>query len=71
MSLTLQAANRDPSVFADPDTLDVRRGASGHGLHRRIGRSLARAELQVGLPALFAVCRACARPHRRRTSRRR
>lgn len=56
--VALQAANRDPSVFADPDTLDVRREATGHlafghGLHQCIGQSLARAELQVGLPALF------------------
>ncbi|UUU29708.1 cytochrome P450 [Streptomyces sp. CA-210063] len=56
--VALQAANRDPSAFADPDALDVRRGttghlAFGHGLHQCIGQSLARAELQIGLPALF------------------
>ncbi|MDT0566772.1 cytochrome P450 [Streptomyces sp. DSM 3412] len=56
--VALQAANRDPSAFTDPDTLDVRRDAAGHlafghGLHQCIGQSLARAELQVGLPALF------------------
>ncbi|MFE7838330.1 cytochrome P450 [Streptomyces sp. NPDC057474] len=56
--VAVQAANRDSSAFADPDTLDVRRDttghlAFGHGLHQCIGQSLARAELQVGLPALF------------------
>ncbi|EMF53726.1 MULTISPECIES: cytochrome P450 [Streptomyces] len=56
--VAVHAANRDPSGFADPDTLDVRRDtaghlAFGHGLHQCIGQSLARAELQVGLPALF------------------
>ncbi|MER6128053.1 cytochrome P450 [Streptomyces sp. NPDC001795] len=56
--VSLQAANRDPSVFADPDELDVRRNttghlAFGHGLHQCVGQSLARAELHIGLPALF------------------
>ncbi|WP_045556551.1 cytochrome P450 [Streptomyces sp. FxanaA7] len=56
--VALQAANRDPDAFPEPDTLDVRRSAAGHlafghGLHQCIGQSLARAELQVGLPALF------------------
>lgn len=56
--VAVQAANRDPSVFVDPDELDVRRLttghlAFGHGLHQCIGQSLARAELRVGLPALF------------------
>ncbi|UUU26012.1 cytochrome P450 [Streptomyces sp. DSM 40750] len=56
--VAVQAANRDPAAFADPDALDVRRSATGHlafghGLHQCIGQSLARAELQVGLPALF------------------
>ena len=56
--VALQAANRDPSVYSDPDALDVRRDASGHlafghGLHQCIGQSLARAELRLGLSALF------------------
>jgi cytochrome P450 len=56
--VALQAANRDPAAFADPDALDVGRIttghlAFGHGLHQCIGQSLARAELQIGLPALF------------------
>ncbi|MFD4603017.1 cytochrome P450 [Streptomyces sp. NPDC058464] len=56
--IALQAANRDPSAFASPDTFDIHRDAGrhlafGHGLHHCLGQSLARAELQIALPALF------------------
>lgn len=56
--IALQAANRDPAVFAGPDTLDLTRDAGqhlafGHGLHHCLGQSLARAELQIALPMLF------------------
>jgi cytochrome P450 len=56
--VALQAANRDPAVFADPDALDLTRDAGqhlafGHGLHHCLGQSLARAELQIALPMLF------------------
>ncbi|MGW0709506.1 cytochrome P450 [Streptomyces sp. NPDC002643] len=56
--VAVHAANRDPAAFTDPDTLDVRRDPSGHlafghGLHQCVGQSLARAELRIGLPALF------------------
>jgi len=58
VAVAIQAANRDPAGYRDPDTLDVRRDATGHlafghGLHQCVGQSLARAELQIGLPALF------------------
>lgn len=57
--VALQAANRDPAVFGDPDTLDLTRDAGqhlafGHGPHHCLGQSLARAELQTALPMLFA-----------------
>ncbi|GAB2850914.1 cytochrome P450 [Actinocorallia aurea] len=53
------AADRDPAVFPDPETLDVAREtnphlAFGHGLHRCLGAALARMELQVALEALTA-----------------
>ena len=52
------AANRDPAVFADPDTFDVHRDASQHvafgwGIHQCLGQILARMELQVVLPLLL------------------
>ena len=52
------AANRDPAVFADPDTFDVHRDASRHvafgfGIHQCLGQMLARIELQVVLPLLL------------------
>ncbi|MDT0433595.1 cytochrome P450 [Streptomyces sp. NPDC005840] len=50
--------NRDSSVFADPDTFDVRREARhhlsfGYGVHQCLGQNLARLELEVILTALF------------------
>lgn len=56
--VALQAANRDPRAFADPDTFDITRETQNHltfshGLHNCLGQSLARAELQIALPTLF------------------
>jgi cytochrome P450 len=56
--VSVAAANRDPAVFPDPDTLDVHRGtishlAFGHGAHLCLGAPLARAELQIGYRLLF------------------
>ena len=50
--LALNAANRDPSIFAEPDRFDVGRAinphvAFGHGSRFCIGASLARVELQA------------------------
>ncbi|QFZ21419.1 cytochrome P450 [Saccharothrix syringae] len=54
----LNSANRDGSVYPDPDRLDLRRqGAShvgfGHGPHHCLGAPLARMELQVALDVLL------------------
>ena len=51
-------ANRDARVFPDPDRFDISRGsrhhiAFGYGVHQCLGQNLARAELQIALPALF------------------
>ncbi|GGP49628.1 cytochrome P450 [Streptomyces abikoensis] len=51
--------NRDPAVYPDPDTLDVRRSARHHvafgfGVHQCLGQNLARAELEIALTRLFA-----------------
>ncbi|MGW5868516.1 cytochrome P450 [Streptomyces sp. NPDC055239] len=53
-----ELANRDPSVFPDPDRLDIARDARLHqafgtGTHHCVGQPLARMELQVIYPTLF------------------
>ncbi|GHE29298.1 cytochrome P450 [Streptomyces capitiformicae] len=58
--MALNAANRDPRVHDRADRLDFDRDrvgrsslAWGHGIHKCLGQSLARAQLQIALPALF------------------
>ncbi|WP_369132244.1 cytochrome P450 [Modestobacter sp. I12A-02662] len=55
----LGSANRDPAVFADPDTLDVGRTDNPHitfgaGVHFCLGAPLARVELQASFGALLS-----------------
>ncbi len=54
----IQAADRDPARFDEPDTFDIRRNAIGHlgfghGAHQCLGQQLARVEMRVALPALL------------------
>jgi cytochrome P450 len=56
--LILGAANRDPSVFAEPHTLDVTRDARRHvafggGIHHCLGFALARMEGQIAFQTLL------------------
>ncbi|GGR34601.1 cytochrome P450 [Streptomyces netropsis] len=58
VTLSLQAANRDPARFDDPATLDIHRKATGHlafghGIHQCLGQQLARVEMRVAFPALL------------------
>ncbi|WP_016696950.1 cytochrome P450 [Actinoalloteichus spitiensis] len=55
---SLPLANRDPELIADPDRLDVTRGALGHlafghGVHHCLGAPLARMEMRIAFPALL------------------
>ncbi|MEU4539953.1 cytochrome P450 [Streptosporangium sp. NPDC023825] len=56
--IAINAANRDPARFADPDVLDLRRSAAGHlafghGVHQCLGQQPARIETRVAFPALL------------------
>jgi cytochrome P450 len=58
ITLSMQAANRDPAQYPDPDALDLRRRATGHltlghGIHQCLGQQLARVEMRVAFPALL------------------
>ncbi|MGQ0632199.1 MAG: cytochrome P450 [Sporichthyaceae bacterium] len=77
VALLLAGANRDPAVFADPHTFDVRRAnarehlAFSAGSHFCLGAALARAEGEIGLRMLFERFPnlAAADPPRRRETR--
>jgi cytochrome P450 len=55
----LGAANRDPSVFTDPERFDLDRANSRRhlgfatGAHACLGSHLAKAEVRIGLEALL------------------
>lgn len=56
--LSTSVINRDESVYPSPDELDLGRSARSHvafgfGIHQCLGQNLARAELEIALPALF------------------
>lgn len=60
VTAAIAAANRDPRVFTDPETLDVTRAQSGagqlgfgHGPHFCLGASLARVQTEVALESLL------------------
>lgn len=54
----MMSANRDEAVFASPDTLDFHREdnphlGTGHGVHRCLGASLAKLELEIAISSLL------------------
>jgi cytochrome P450 PksS len=58
--LGMAAANRDPSVFPDPDRFDIKRDFSQHkhlsfgfGAHHCLGSGLARRELEIAIEELL------------------
>jgi cytochrome P450 len=61
VTVSLAGAGRDPAVFEDPETFDVRRGnaranlAFAHGPHFCIGAHLARLEAQAALRAVLRL----------------
>ncbi|WP_026197971.1 cytochrome P450 [Sciscionella marina] len=59
VTLSTQAANRDPARFPNPDALDLYRTATGHlafghGIHQCLGQQLARVQMRVAFPALLS-----------------
>jgi cytochrome P450 len=53
------SANRDETMFEDPDRFDIRRRPKSHmafggGIHKCLGQSLAREELRIVLNTLFS-----------------
>ncbi len=59
--LVLSAANRDPAVFEDPETLDLGRAPNPHrafglGEHFCLGAHLARLEMRLALRSLYERC---------------
>lgn len=61
VALLLAAANRDPDVWPDPHRFDPMRAQVAHssfggGLHFCVGAPLARLEMEIALPVLFARC---------------
>jgi len=61
VTVSLAGAGRDPAVFADPDTFDVRRPnarlnlAFAHGPHFCLGAHLARLEAQAAVRAVLTL----------------
>lgn len=56
---SLMSANRDPRFMEEADDFDIRRDIGthvtfGYGIHQCLGQQLARLEMRIAFPALFA-----------------
>lgn len=61
VALLLGSANRDPTIWSDPERFDPSRHIQtntsfGGGLHFCVGAPLARLEMRIALPILFQRC---------------
>lgn len=58
--LVIAAANRDPSIFENPDQFNIRRENArrmisfGHGVHNCLGAHLARLEAEIAIPSVIS-----------------
>jgi cytochrome P450 len=58
LNMGIGAANRDPEVYPDPDTLDITRNPRDHlafagGIHLCAGLNVARLEARIAIPAIL------------------
>ncbi|MBT7952953.1 MAG: cytochrome P450 [Gammaproteobacteria bacterium] len=58
LNLGIGAANRDPDIYSDPETLDITRNPRDHhafagGIHLCAGLNVARLEAQIAIPAIL------------------
>jgi cytochrome P450 len=58
VNVWLSAANRDPEIFSDPETFNMKRDSGralsfGHGAHYCIGAMLARIEARIAFEVIF------------------
>lgn len=61
LGVVIGSANRDETVFTEPDRFDIRRDPNPHlafgmGLHHCLGKTLARVEARLALRAVLEVC---------------
>ncbi|WP_016698205.1 cytochrome P450 [Actinoalloteichus spitiensis] len=59
VTVSVPAANWDPTRFPEPDRLDITRRttghlAFGHGIHQCLGQQLARVEMRIGFGSLLS-----------------
>lgn len=61
IGIIIGSANRDETIFSNPDVFDIQRTPNKHlafglGLHNCLGKNLARIETRVGLKRILHLC---------------